>query len=56
MEELIYGLLGLYIIYSYVHLILLQKISWEWRTGYQKFVTVFAFVSIGLTFLGLIFP
>jgi hypothetical protein len=56
MVELIWGLLGLYMIYSFIHLALLQKKAWCMRNTYEKFVTISALVLIGLTFLGLMFP
>ena len=50
--ETIVILLGLYMIYSVVHLGILQKKAWCMRSGYEKFVTIFAGISIALVFLG----
>jgi|GEM_PF-3335395 hypothetical protein len=52
MEDVSLVVLGCYMIYSAIHLAILQGKAWIMRSGYEKFVSVFAFVVIALLFLG----
>lgn len=52
MNETLLILLGGYMIYSVIHLVILQKKAYCMRTGYEKFVTFFSFITIALIFLG----
>jgi len=52
MEDLTLSLIGLYAVYSIIHLGFLQTKAWVIRSGYEKVVTVFALVFTFLLFLG----
>lgn len=56
MEEVFYVILGSFMIYAMIHFTVIQfKKNWVERTGYERFITIFALVSIGLLVLGIMF-
>jgi len=56
MEEFWYGILGMLMIYSVVHFFIVQhNKTWDDRSSYEKFITVFGMVSISLIFFGVMF-
>jgi hypothetical protein len=53
MEDIFYIVFGVMMIYSIVHFVIVQfEKKWSDRTSYEKFVTVFALVSISLILIG----
>ena len=57
MDEFGLSILGLCMVYSVIHFFIIQsKKIWDNRSSYEKFVTVFAMVSISVTFLSVMFP
>jgi len=56
MEDLLFFLFGLGMFYSVIHFAIIQHTkSWNWRSGYEKFVSIVAMVTIALIFLGVMF-
>ena len=52
-EEVLYGLLGLFIIYVWGHFFVIQfRKNWNNRSGYEKFLTVAAIVFFVLYIIG----
>lgn len=49
--ELFYMILGLATMYAFVHLALIQKKAYSDRTQYEKVVTWFSLITIGLLFI-----
>lgn len=52
---MILGLLGLAMVYSTIHLFVLQRKVWNNLTTYERTVSLFAIVSISLLYLGVMF-
>ena len=53
MEDIFYIVFGVMMIYSIVHFVIVQfEKKWSDRTSYEKFITVFALVSISLILIG----
>jgi len=46
--------LGAFMIYSFIHLIILQKKAWIMRTNYERFITLMGFFTaiVALLYLG----
>lgn len=51
--DLFYLLLGGFMIYSTVHFFIIQRVAWEKRTTYERFISVTAMVIMGLVYLSL---
>jgi hypothetical protein len=53
MEDIFYVIFGVAMIYSIIHFFIVQfEKKWSDRTSYEKFITVFALVSISLILIG----
>jgi hypothetical protein len=50
-----YELLGCVIIYATIHFFILQKKNWDNLTTWEKVVTIFATISITLTYMDVMF-
>lgn len=53
--EFTYVIIGLAMIYSTVHFLVIQKRGWTERSSYERVVSVFAMVSISLVYLSVMF-
>ena len=52
MEDVFYMILGLFMIYGMVHFVMVQHgKTWKQRSGYERFLSVFAYVVVGLLFI-----
>jgi type VI protein secretion system component VasK len=53
--EGLYTLLGLYLVYLWVHFVIIQfKRSWKERSGYERYLTIAAIVTVFITLWGLV--
>ena len=56
MNETTLGLIGLVMIYSVVHYIIISfSKTWKERSGYEQVITIFGIIVITLIFLGAMF-
>ena len=50
--EIIYGMLGMYMMYTWVHFGFIQAKGWSERSWYEKYTSIIALVFIGLYVAG----